>query len=266
MKTLNNIFLILMLSAVTMCIGSEEQGLFFKKSKLENQSLFDLVERGDLKACQSLIARGADVNEKNEEESIPLHWAAFYGNVALSKLFLEEGADVNSLNNSGVTPLYFFAYKSKIKMSMKYLGHTDLNKVNKDQYSKLLAIDRGYVEGVALQLVYGADVDLVVRNSGEKEVETIQRAVEGIIDVTFNFKRELKPASLVSLCCIREYCENSLLHNDFLPFDMFKVIKKQAEKLSLSFDQVEKLIIFFKNNGYQDNDSFIQKLEQYKNN
>ena len=50
-----------------------------------------------------LVERTADVNVKNGMGYIPLHFAAFIGNVSLVKLLVERGADVRLTNSNGQT-------------------------------------------------------------------------------------------------------------------------------------------------------------------
>ena len=62
-----------------------------------------------------LLNYGADVNQKSDSGTTPLHTAVGYGpagfyvngDIALVTLLLEHGADVNAVNNSGQTPLLF---------------------------------------------------------------------------------------------------------------------------------------------------------------
>lgn len=53
-----------------------------------------------------LLARGADVNTKNNHGVTPLHWAASSGRVETAKLLLDRGADVNASTKDIGTPLH----------------------------------------------------------------------------------------------------------------------------------------------------------------
>ena len=48
---------------------------------------------------------GADVNAKDEDENTPLHRAAYYGHKEIVVLLIAKGADVNVKNDVGYTPL-----------------------------------------------------------------------------------------------------------------------------------------------------------------
>jgi len=57
-----------------------------------------------------LIAKGADVNAKDEEAATPLHWAAYKGHKEIAKLLIAKGANVNAMAGGRLqskTPLDF---------------------------------------------------------------------------------------------------------------------------------------------------------------
>jgi uncharacterized protein len=60
---------------------------------------------GNMKAVQTLLAKGADVNAKYDGWTA-LMWAAFNGHTEIVKVLLEKGADVNTKETpNGVTAL-----------------------------------------------------------------------------------------------------------------------------------------------------------------
>jgi ankyrin repeat protein len=54
-----------------------------------------------------LLAKGADVNSKDNNGNRPLHWAAEMGCEDVVKLLLANGADVNARDYNGFTPLHW---------------------------------------------------------------------------------------------------------------------------------------------------------------
>jgi ankyrin repeat protein len=63
------------------------------------------ISNGHSDMAHMLIARGADVNARNQENHYrPLHYAAALGNVAVTKLLIDKGADMTALNMHEETP------------------------------------------------------------------------------------------------------------------------------------------------------------------
>ncbi|MGE0207399.1 MAG: ankyrin repeat domain-containing protein [Candidatus Babeliales bacterium] len=267
MKTLNSIFLILMLSAAGMSFGMEpdEQGPL-KKSKVESKTLFDAIDDGDLEACKNLITQGVDVNAEDVNHQTPLYWASCDGRVDICQLLIAQGADVNKEDYEGFTPLFVAAENGHAQVCQVLIEqNSDVNQVNKYGWTPLRwAAGNDQVEMTALLLTHGSDIP-DVEDVDQQQKAIIQQAVEGIIDGTFKFYKGIDKSVLMQLCMAREDDENSLAHEDYLPWDLFCLLKEEAEKLSLSRKQVEDLIAFFADNSYeQSNPVFRQKLEQYK--
>ncbi|MCX5857216.1 MAG: ankyrin repeat domain-containing protein [Deltaproteobacteria bacterium] len=58
---------------------------------------------------KALIDKGADVNEKGQDNFTPLHWAAYYGKTEMVKILLSKGAQANAGSTSYGTPLIIAA-------------------------------------------------------------------------------------------------------------------------------------------------------------
>ncbi|MDB4808156.1 ankyrin repeat domain-containing protein [Verrucomicrobia bacterium] len=60
---------------------------------------------GRKEIAELLIAKGADVNAKDEAGRTPLYEAAWQGRGEIAELLIAKGADVNAKNEDGKTPL-----------------------------------------------------------------------------------------------------------------------------------------------------------------
>ncbi|MCQ2818875.1 MAG: ankyrin repeat domain-containing protein [archaeon] len=57
-----------------------------------------------------------DINERDEENSTPLHWACFMGSISASNFLILSGADVNALDKKNNSPLHMATDGAKIKI------------------------------------------------------------------------------------------------------------------------------------------------------
>jgi ankyrin repeat protein len=67
--------------------------------------LADAVERRDAPAIEALLARNIAVNAPQADGAAPLHWAAYWDDLALVKRLIAARANVNAANDHGVTAL-----------------------------------------------------------------------------------------------------------------------------------------------------------------
>ncbi|MDR1962711.1 MAG: TerD family protein [Planctomycetaceae bacterium] len=74
----------------------------------------------NVEVLKYLISQGADVNEKNDYNTTPLHCVAFNSNIEVPQYLVSQGADVNEKDNSGWTPLHHAALSSSVVI-LKYL-------------------------------------------------------------------------------------------------------------------------------------------------
>ena len=71
---------------------------------------------GDLRQCESLLARGANVNhvENVEYNYTPLHTASLDGRTPVVDLLIDHGADLEAKNRIGSTPLHCAAQEGHL--------------------------------------------------------------------------------------------------------------------------------------------------------
>jgi len=65
------------------------------------------AQSGILVEVKQLIIGGHDVNQRDEKYGFtPLHQAVFFGHGEIVEYLIARGADVNAKNDAGSTPLY----------------------------------------------------------------------------------------------------------------------------------------------------------------
>lgn len=80
---------------------------FFKKDKNGPAgTLISAISRdASAEEIQNLLSGGADIHERNETGSTPLHLAVFSGSEEIVRMLLDAGANPNAQDLKGVTPL-----------------------------------------------------------------------------------------------------------------------------------------------------------------
>lgn len=57
-----------------------------------------MAQMGDVKAIQNLLEDNPHlVNERDEQNVTPLHWAAINAHIGACRLLLDEGADIDAI-------------------------------------------------------------------------------------------------------------------------------------------------------------------------
>ena len=74
------------------------------------------ARRGDLDAVRALLEEGADTEERMEDQSSALHWAAVQGHYEIVEVLLAAGADPNVRHEDGGTPLHWATFLGESEM------------------------------------------------------------------------------------------------------------------------------------------------------
>lgn len=87
--------------------GSHWNMLTSDTSSEVSKSIFQAVSEGYTEQVKLLISNNVDVNEKDKNGKIPLHYAAENGHEDLVKLLIEKGSQVDIKDQKGYTPLNY---------------------------------------------------------------------------------------------------------------------------------------------------------------
>lgn len=70
-----------------------------------NHNLWQIAKLGDVDQLERALARGADVNARNNLGLTPLMMAAYHGQTDMVKALVEHGAEVNAVDNGGLAAM-----------------------------------------------------------------------------------------------------------------------------------------------------------------
>ena len=104
-----------------------------------DRELIAAAERGDLSSVQKLIARGANVNAKDEKQDSAFLIASARGQTAVVKATLAAGADLKSTNRyggTGLIPACHYGHLETVKLLLT--TKIDVNHVNNLGWTALL--------------------------------------------------------------------------------------------------------------------------------
>lgn len=88
---------------------AQDAALIHAQDKDGSTPLHCATWKGHLEAVACLLAAGADVNARNNNDhwgTTPLHAAAHANQKAIAQLLIERGADLNAEDMNGKTPLH----------------------------------------------------------------------------------------------------------------------------------------------------------------
>ena len=179
----------LLAAALSASVASTAQG----SEREVDGALRAAAGRNDLPAFEALLARGANVNARDERQDSAFLIAAREGHAAIVKAALAAGADLRALNRFGSTALMGPAYRGHVETVRLLVGTSiDLHHVNNLGWTALLeAIVLGtdgpaHREIVRLLIAAGSDVNArdregvpalqLAERRGQAEVARILRA------------------------------------------------------------------------------------------
>lgn len=133
-----------------------------KREEDKTTPLFVAVENGNMKIVETLLNFGAKLNARNKAKQTPLMQVDEDASAELINLLIRFGAKVNLVDNDGNTALMRAARSASSDVVKALIdAGADVNLINKDGRSALMqAADNGNLESVRALLLAGAMVNL----------------------------------------------------------------------------------------------------------
>ena len=136
---------------------NEVQELFWK----EFESKVD-KKKPNLDNLKVILESGlVDVNAKRNDDSTPLHLAAWENSLEIAQLLISSGAEVNAKDNSGETPLHWAVGNIRLELIQLLISSgADVNAKRNDGETPLhSAARRNYLAFAQLLISSGADLE-----------------------------------------------------------------------------------------------------------
>jgi ankyrin repeat protein len=140
--------------------------------------LHGAVQGGHEPIVRLILEKGASVSIHDQDEDTPIHFAAESGSVAVTGLLLEHGADIQSKGFKGALPLSKAAAKGKLELVRYLLDHgADVSAVDDFGAGAIVsAAEAGSLPVVKLLLDNGANI-----NSKNQQPEPTEDGTESLI-------------------------------------------------------------------------------------
>ena len=129
------------------------------------ESIHQAIYAGDIDQVKSLISKGANINEKDQQGMIPLHLAILNRNEDIAVLLIAEGADVNARGKNSMTPLHFVAFRGSGEIAGLLIEKgADVNaKDTADKTPLHFSAESGYKDVAEILIAKGADINAQTR-------------------------------------------------------------------------------------------------------
>ena len=141
--------------------GNRDLIEFFVSEGADVSTFYLAAFRGDLASVKRFVDQGTDVDTNDEFGWTPLYWAASTGQESVAEYLISEGADVGARGEDSSTPLHQAARAGAIKLVKLLIAKgADVNAKAKSENTPLNnAARRGHREVVEILIANGADVN-----------------------------------------------------------------------------------------------------------
>ena len=119
------------------------------------------AKAGNVKIIKRLVESGVDVNEKDDNNTTVLHYAARFGSLEMVKYLVEHGAAVTTEHKQGQSTVLYSACDKGNDLVVDYLlQHGAIQDIDDDEpHSPLsIACSKGHTAVVKTLLKYSVDV------------------------------------------------------------------------------------------------------------
>jgi len=142
-------------------IIAENTNMINEKDDRDCTPLHFACDAGQMDMVRFLLANGADINAVDVDGDTPLHWAALAGKTEIVPLLIKNGAFLNAVNKNHQTPFHYVVLSrlpEAVQSLLKY--DFDINARAYDSAAPLhYAILRNEIEMARMLLEKGADIE-----------------------------------------------------------------------------------------------------------
>jgi ankyrin repeat protein len=172
---------LLWISAIAVCTV-----LVYSEFNPKETRLAAAVEKGDIKAVERMLKKGADPDAYEGRSLTPLNIALMNGDIEMVKLLLKYGADPNAfgeLSEAEMAPLTLAVVYSKRPADVLRLLIDAGADPAKDFFALHSAIEKGDLDAVKLLVNGGGDVNQGLQTAaGTNQVEIVKYLLEAGAD------------------------------------------------------------------------------------
>lgn len=126
-----------------------------------NRELHQLAASNDAPAIRLLIAKGTDIDARDQQGRTALLVATHANNIEAARVLIDAGADVNAKDAIEDSPYLYAGARGHLEILRMTLAHgADLKSTNRYGGTALIpAAERGHVDTVRTLIEAGVDVD-----------------------------------------------------------------------------------------------------------